>query len=335
MTAAFILTAALASASTPIPKAAITPWKHGAQHADSLFHNRDLAFGFGIIAGSCQAPQWATALRLMAHGHEPLNHSWAHSCPRNETWCQGPGWSGRILAKEVDSAHAAIERNLKHRPLFYLFPFDIWEPAHLDHLKSLGYLGARSGSRRDINQPGFTDFFDLHFDAFHPRANKQFQMFSLDDLVDSALKAGGWAIRETHGVADGSYGALAVDTLRNHLEFVRAHRDAGRLWVAPPTTVLKYRKQAMAWIPAVKPEKTGWSIYWNRPDLDTALFDGEVTVALTGFPGSLAARQGSKPIDLIRQQESLLISVRPHRGPIILSRSSNSPSSPAPPAHKP
>ena len=316
----------------------VTPWKDGARgaysvtmddfcgewargigmHADSLFHNRNLTFGFGVIVGYCKDADWKAAERLLSHGHEVLNHSWSHNCPRGGTWCQGPGWSADHLAKEIDSSGAVIEKKLGRRPRFFLFPFDIWEPFQLIYLKDKGYLGSRSSYNRDVNAPGFSDPFALNFDALHPIATRKFQAFTLNAFVDTALRAGGWALRETHGVADGSYGALSVAELREHLDYVKAKVDSGLLWVAGPGTVLKYAKQAKAYIPRLQSKGNGMVIEWDGALPDTALFDGELTLSLkdaSAFAGGTATQAG-KPVKIWERPGELLINARPHRGPV-------------------
>lgn len=320
----------------------VTPWKDGARaaysvtmddfcvegargiamHADSLFRNRNLTFGFGAIVGFCKEKDWQAARTLLSHGHEILNHSWTHGCPRTESWCAGPTWEGARLAQEIDSAGLAIERHLGKRPLFFLFPFDIWMPGHLAHLKQRGYLGARSGSLRDINRADHADPFDLNFDAVHPTANKHFQKFTLDALIDSAISSGGWAIRETHGVADGSYGALSVAELRQHLDYARARSDSGLLWVAGPVAVLKYRKQAGTYSPALRLKGSEIVIAWEGAPLDTALFDGELTLSIKdagAFAGGTATQAGH-PLKIWERPGEILINARPHRGPVRLAR---------------
>lgn len=320
----------------------ITPWKDGARaaysvtmddfcltgargiamHADSLFRNRNMTFGFGAIVGFCRERDWGIAKTLLAHGHEVLNHSWTHGCPRTESWCAGPAWEGARLAKEIDSAGLEIERHLGRRPLFFLFPFDIWTPGQITHLKSRGYLGARSGALRDVNRPEFTDPFDLNFDAVHPTANRHFQRFALGALIDSAIRSGGWAIRETHGVADGSYGSLSVAELRQHLDYAKAKSDSGLLWVAGPVAVLKYRKQAGTYSPAMRMEGNEIEIAWHGAPLDSNLFDGELTLSLESagsFAGGTASQAGL-PLKIREGPDRILINARPHRGPVRLAR---------------
>jgi hypothetical protein len=66
----------------------------------------------------------------------------------------------------------------------------------------------------------------------------------LDGYVDEAIAAGGWAVRELHGldpVDPKAWEAVSVADYRIHLDHLRSRADAGALWVEGPTTIARYR----------------------------------------------------------------------------------------------
>ena len=66
-----------------------------------------------------------------------------------------------------------------------------------------------------------------------------------NQYVDDTIAAGGWGIREFHGFHplddDGGFETISPADYGTHLDYVKAKRDAGSLWVSGPSPVLRYR----------------------------------------------------------------------------------------------
>lgn len=340
----------LLAASTAFPQAvSVAKWKNDAaaaytvtmddfcadhitgiqNYADTMFYNRGMPMAFGALMGDCDEKDWGIAERMIGHGHELMNHSWSHTCGQDGLdWCK-PYWGEDKYALEIDKSTQVAEDRLKIKIRFFIFPYDVWEPSKLVYLEKKGYLGARSGIKGALTPGDFRDGFNLNFDVNWPRsdANRwQQQKYTLNGYVDEAISKGGWAIRETHGVNDSSWGYLLPDELREHLDFAKQKVDLGLLWVSGPTAVLKYQKVRDALMPEVQAEKERMVVHFNKTGLDTSVFDAPITFNLTipaDFPAGFQVYQQGKSIEFVRKAAatgngSIRFDAYPHRGPVVV-----------------
>ena len=221
-------------------------WARGVgETADAIARAEGVRFGFSIIVGQCGRAQWEKARSMAEWGHEPLNHSWSHTCPTEEDWCvassQRRHWTD--LALELDSSTAAIERNVGIRPVTFAFPFDRWLPEQRAALERLGYVADRSGQGGRVNddEPDLPAHYSA--DALFPKDDPgrlRFQSFSLDSLPKHVAARGGWATRTMHGVADASWGSLDADEFAAHVRLMSRLRRERQVWSAPPGDVVLY-----------------------------------------------------------------------------------------------
>lgn len=241
--------AAVAPPALGIRAARVTPWRDGARGAYSLIHDdlcagadgilehavvelraRRLRAGLATVAGNCASAGLAPRLaELAADGFEIVSHSYSH-----------PHITPELAPHEITESKRLLESYTGVPVTFFAFPFDDRNDATIALVGAAGYLGARAGSEA-INPPDFTDLLRVDFDTYGTYSRFGAGPESLDRYVDSAVAAGGWALRECHGVADGSWNPVPLDAYRSHLDHMRARIDSGELWMAPPTAVLRYR----------------------------------------------------------------------------------------------
>lgn len=234
----------------------VTTWKDNAKGAYTIIHDdacdyttdslfkiadieltaRSLKAAFGAIVERCQERKvWANLELLRQHGHEIINHSWDHfdlvAMPD-----QAP------LDVEIDQANMVLDQNLvDQHTSFYIFPYDSFNDAAVARVGSLGYLGARAGTK-GVNTPDFPDGLRVMFDVWGGEDsiyNGQGDILKI--YVDLAIAQGGWAVREFHGIADMSYNPMTVEGYREHLDYLRSKVDSGELWVDTPSAVVRYR----------------------------------------------------------------------------------------------
>ncbi|WP_103866624.1 polysaccharide deacetylase family protein [Aquimarina sp. I32.4] len=212
-----------------------------ANYADSIATDHDIEFGFAIITSEVDQTEWGIANKLIDNGHEAINHTHNHYCGHDVSWCPTKTWGIDDFDVEIDVSHQLIYDNTGVIPLFFAFPFDQYTTEMLTYLDGKKYLGARSGAYtqgvnsdflNDINTP----YFGLKFYAHGPNTPIE----NLNIVANMAAEEGLWAIREVHGVADGSWGAIPIHDYTNHIEVLQELQDQGELWVSPPTQVIKY-----------------------------------------------------------------------------------------------
>jgi hypothetical protein len=240
----------------------------GFAHADPELTRRGLRAGFSVIAGSCGGPgalnQWPKVRALADHGHDIVNHSFSFACLGGAR-CGGARRS-LDFALEIDQAGKLLEENTGRPVRYFAFPFDTCGPEAIAHLRQRDYLGARCGPR-GVSDAQLADGFDSKNDVWgpaysiygtkgpclglvQPNANIPPQIlppacraFVLNQYVEDAIAAKGWALRTLTGFLDdpGAFQPIAVEDYTAHLDFVKGKADAGQLWVAGPTSVLRYR----------------------------------------------------------------------------------------------
>ncbi len=239
------------SATVPaaVSSARVTAWRDDSRAAYSLIHDdlcagaegilahavpelraRGLRAGFATVSGSCEAAGLVTRLaELAAEGFEIVNHSYSH-----------PHLTPELAPREIAESRRLLE-GYAHAPVtFFAFPYDEYSAETIGLVGAAGHLGARAGGG-GINAADFADPLRAKFEGYGPYSSYGTGPESLDRYVDAAVAAGGWALRECHGVADTSWEPVPLAGYRNHLDHVRSLIDGHQLWMAPPSKVVRYR----------------------------------------------------------------------------------------------
>jgi peptidoglycan/xylan/chitin deacetylase (PgdA/CDA1 family) len=236
--------------------------------ADPLLTSRGLHAGFAAIAGECeQKGLWPQVDVLRAHGHDVFSHTLDHPCltndPKVAAGCDPAAPRSTDFAREIDRAAELLAAHGVGRDLF-IIPYDACDVAAVAWLERRGYLGARCGGH-GIMPPDFTDSFHIDYDVWGPaysgygkapvcrgvvpfetppaQAPAACRAHVLRQLVDDAIGRKGWGNRVFHGFEGdpGVWEALPLADYTAHLDQVKALAEAGTLWVAGPSTVLRYR----------------------------------------------------------------------------------------------
>jgi len=265
-------------------------WRGGAKGAYSMIHDdlcdvphqsqmntaapellkQNLKAAFGAIVRSCNDNnRWADVNALKAAGHEILNHSWSH--PDMVT-------ANPVLSQEIGDSTRDLNAKITGQvTTFFIFPYDSFNDTLIAALASAGYQGARAGKRGAFNLPTYTDDLRLNFDVFGPfnsmygklgpcapehltadsigqtvGADDACRMYVLNQYIDDVIAAGGWGLREMHGVGDTTWETVPTQNYKDHLAYVRSKVDAGLLWVDTPTTILKYHRARAACAPTAR-----------------------------------------------------------------------------------
>jgi hypothetical protein len=292
-------------------------------YADTIAYNRGVKFCFGAITSVCDASDWANARRLMSHGHEVINHSHSHRCAYQPGWCLPTNlYTTADFPLELDGSTTLIEQGAGARPRFYIHPYDLSTTQVLDRLRSLGYLGARSGTQAILNQADFKDFFNMNFFVHDPTSN----LTLLNQAVQSAVAAGGYAMREVHGVADASWGAVSVADYRAHMDFVKQQISAGNIWSATASEAITYKIQRDAYVPAVVYDATAKTLtvkFTGAAATNTALFKTPVTININlnglTLAGNLTVKQGTETLTARATTTQITVNAYPHKGNIVIS----------------
>ena len=268
----------------------------GQAHADTMMANRGMGMAFGAMVASCSDGDWALARERIGRGHEIINHSWSHMCATTVERCgSGPTYGPELFAQEYGQSTQGIEQNAGVRPTFFIFPYDESTDTARAYLKGLGYLGARAGEKLKLNDDVF-DPFRPNFDVNWPEGQKagMQQWGFVTGLTDALIAQGhGWGIREIHGVNDG-WGPIALDSMRAHADELKRLVDAGLLWVAPPSEVVRYHDQRNHYGADIA-LAVDTTVY---PDLDSLVeIDTVYRIDLTGEP--LDARYDGRPLTLV------------------------------------
>jgi peptidoglycan/xylan/chitin deacetylase (PgdA/CDA1 family) len=236
---------------------------------------RGLHAGFGVIVSACDDHGWEAVRRLVAHGHDVFSHSWDHPClTKNKELaesCDPKAPRSVDFEGEIGRAATRLTAATGRAPDFFIFPYDVCDPGAIAYLKAHGFLAARCGEP-GTNGSDWKDPFAIRFDVYGPSYSKFFgaapcqhtargatpaqyttppadypdgcRRYVLDNYVDEAIAAGGWAVRELHGLdpADPKgWETVAVADYRAHLDRLAERVAAGALWVDGPTEVTRYR----------------------------------------------------------------------------------------------
>jgi peptidoglycan/xylan/chitin deacetylase (PgdA/CDA1 family) len=302
----------------------VTTWRGGAVAAYSVIHDdvcdpsalgvfsvadgelksRALRAGFGVIVGTCdkaKAGTWAQVNTLVSHGHDVFGHSWDHPCITNDgnlaQSCDPAAPRSVDFDKEIGNAGTTLKSKAGVSLDFFIFPYDVCDPAAIAYLKSKGYLGARCGTLA-TNPPDFGDAFAVNYDVYGPSYSRYFgkgacaktasgkspvqyetvpadyteacRRYVLNQYVDDAIAAKGWGIRELHGFdpsdnLSGGWETVNTPDYRAHLDYLLTKIAAGDLWVDGPTPVLRYRFAREAQTCALPAVAAGNTLHFSAP----------------------------------------------------------------------
>jgi hypothetical protein len=300
-------TEANAAGQTPLVPASVatvrvTPWREDARAAYSLIHDdlcagasgilahavpelraRGLRAGLATVAGSCEQAGISSQLQaLAADGFEIVNHSYSH-----------PHLTPDLAPREIFEARRLLE-SYAHAPVtFFAFPYDEYNDATIALVQGAGHLGARAGGG-GVNAADFPDPLRAKFEGYGPYSAYGTGPASLDRYVDAALAAGGWALRECHGVQDESWEPVPLDGYRAHLERVRGQVDDHQLWMAPPSTVVRYRLRRQS---CGAPSVDGSRVTFGPSEACSASStDLTIAVALTAKASGVVVRAGDREL---------------------------------------
>jgi peptidoglycan/xylan/chitin deacetylase (PgdA/CDA1 family) len=244
---------------------------------DSLFdvaapelEERGLRAAFGVIVQRCvERAVWSKVNGLVDKGHEIMNHTWTH---------EDIGL-GADIAVQIDQATTVLNANLTQGPAkFFIFPYDSFTDDAVAHLATLGYVGARAGSK-GLNQADFDDGLRVMFDVYGGENSIYMEQGDiLKYYVDLAIEEGGWAVREFHGIADQTFFPVPVADYEAHLDYVKSKVDTNELWVETPTRVIDYRFARMH---CGSPVASGNGLSFPTTGSQCPSFPGTLSVILT------------------------------------------------------
>jgi peptidoglycan/xylan/chitin deacetylase (PgdA/CDA1 family) len=295
---------------------------------------RGLHAGFGVVVSACDAPgggRWADVVALSAHGHDVFSHSWDHACltrdARLAEACDPKARRSVNFAGEIGWAGSRLEAATGLAQEFFIFPYDVCDPAAVAYLQRNGYLGARCGEL-GINAAGFVDPFRLNHDVFGPSYSRYFQKaacaktakgrrpkqfatppvdytdecrrYVLDQYVDDAIFAKGWGIRELHGIEPvdkKGWETVPLSDYRAHLDYIAKRVEARALWVEGPTPVMKYRfaRASCEWPTIV----AGRTLRFSSPTADCGRYATVLTYRVATADGSDPAQLGVRQADRV------------------------------------
>jgi Ricin-type beta-trefoil lectin domain-like/Polysaccharide deacetylase/Secretion system C-terminal sorting domain len=285
---------------------------------------RGIKFSFGAITGSCGATEWTKARTMIAAGHECINHSHSHKCGGSAADCTGVDRYGTAdFAFELDQSTQLIQTNTGVRPIFFIHPYDSYTTTVLDYLKNnLGYIGSRAGTG-DLNSSNFTNFMNINFYGFDGSASA---ISSLKVSIDDVIAAGGYLMREFHGIDDPSFGAITAANYTTHLNYVKTKVDNGSLWVATASEAITYKMQRDAYSIGTVYNAAAGTInvnFTNIKTLNTAVLKTPVTVNvnLGSITGTFTALQGTTNVNVTRNGSIVSFNVYPNQGNVVLKTS--------------
>jgi hypothetical protein len=291
------------------------------QYADPIATARGIKLCFGAITSACGPLEWANAKTMMSHGHECINHSHNHLCGGTAGQCSGLTTYGPAnFATELDFSTQLIEINTGVRPRFFIHPYDASSGAIINYLTGLGYLGSRAGTQLTTNPSTFTDFMHLNFYVYDGTAAA---LTSLNTAVNAAISTGGYAVREFHGIDDGSWSAMTATNYTSHLDYVKTKMNDGSIWSATPTEAITYKMQRDAFQPVVAyTASTGIiNVTFNAlKTIDPSVLRTPVTVNvnLNGVAGSYNVLQNNSNVVSTRVGNIISFNVYPNQGAVTL-----------------
>ena len=341
------------------PNATITTWKNDAagaysfihddygdnaviginNYADTIARNRGLKFTFGAITASCEANpgMWTQAADMVNYGHEIINHTHNHTCAIQLSWCTDGLWAEPAtedFSTQLDLSTTLINTNTGSYPRYFIFPYDQFNNAANNHLKSLGYIGSRTGTYNGADNntfaPDVDGFFKSAVVVDAVTTNGITKAANLNTWVDYAITNDAWVNREMHNVGSSGWGYISVADYRNHLNYLKSKVNSNELWVGTVSEVLTYQMQKLKYTPTTSYNANlkEINITWNNPSFNVANYlqplqvKSPVTmkVFLDGLTGNFSITQNGNTLNQTRIENNYLyFDAYPHNGPIKIS----------------
>ncbi|MBE9608278.1 polysaccharide deacetylase family protein [Chitinilyticum piscinae] len=334
---------ASAAQAAPLTSVSITPWRGDARGAHTIAHDdycspgvsgieknalpileaRGLKAAVGVIGKECKPADWARLKELIAKGYEPFNHTLSHSGELEAgTLAAVKGWDAK---REILDAHALMLEKTGYRFSFIGYPFDLASPETRAMVKQQpDYLGARAakhlydGSMAGLNTDEGDPYFvkwdvywtDGKWSLYKPGAAGSI----LIQHAEAAINSGSWTFRTMHGVADGSWEAVPLAEYTAYADYLKQQADAGKLWIATPTEVIRYRETRRYC--SVKLDSKG--IQFDTSATDCKRYAIPVTLAITAASAPVL-QQGSKKLAVkAAGDKRWLVEADPLAGPVLV-----------------
>jgi hypothetical protein len=298
-------------------------WPSISGFATAELNRRGLTAGLGAIVKSVQdhaATEIPALTAAAAAGQEIVNHSWTH-VPNAFSGCDGimvnACGGGLGAAKEVNEARTWLQDNLHTTVSFFIYPYD-YRNADVAAMVAANHIGDRSGwgatgAMQGVNSAQTGDY-NL---AFELAGAQYLTLADLNGYVDRAVASGGWALREMHGVGDGSWGNVSQSMWTSHLDYVVSLRNAGKVWMAGPSTVIKYKhiRQGACGAPQLAGNTLTFS---GRASATCARYATVVSVVLQSST-SVSATQGGTALEVLSKGAGRwIVNLDPTRGDVTI-----------------
>jgi hypothetical protein len=246
------------------------------QAAEAIAFARGLTIAFAIVTSYCTPADWTAARAMIAHGSEAVNHSTTHTDPG--------GWANGTT--EISTSTQAILTNTSVKPTFFAYPFDNATAVTAADIASQGYLGARSYVTCTYRDGGFNNIssfngLTLEYDSVQPVGSATPAKFTLDAYADQAVLKKAWAVRATHGL-DAGYAFITTADFTAHFDHLATLRNQGDLWVAPPSTVIRYVNLTKNLTWNLVQNGTGYDIQWNISAANLTKFAVPLRIKILG-----------------------------------------------------
>jgi hypothetical protein len=338
------------SVSERLSTVGIATWKNDATGAYTIHHDdagsilsitdyilpqlnsRGLTAGLGAIVNAVQtnsADQVPKLTAAAAAGHEIMSHSWTHVMQGNTQACPGVTMAGCADGlggqKEVVDSKTWLEANLNTQVTYFMYPYD-YRATDVAALVAQNYLGDRSGwgdqgTAQGVNPSNFADYNN----AFETAGLDPIPDGQLNSYVDQIISAGGWGIRELHGVGDNTWGHVTQAQYTAHLDYIKSKRDAGQLWVANPTAAIKYKHVRQG--DCGSPQLSGNTLTFSSPTAAACTkYHTIVSVKMSSATSTLTATQGGQALEVLNKGSgNWIINMDPTLGSVAVSTGSCTP----------
>ncbi|MCS6824923.1 MAG: T9SS type A sorting domain-containing protein [Cytophagaceae bacterium] len=354
----FLITFCISKAHSQIIPVSIATWKNNAlgayniihddfcdygvigiqNYADTMHVNRGLKFTFGAITSSCEnnPGMYAAANTLISHGHEIINHSHNHTCAVWQSWCTTGLWAqpgSYDFVTQMSYSSQSILNNTGRYPRYFIYPYDQYNDTANRYLKSIGYIGSRTGANDAAENSNFAPdaqgFFRTALVVDVQNVSGSTVAVNLNQWVDYAINNNAWVNRELHNVGNTGWGRVSVTDYRNHLNYVKSKRDAGQLWVGTISEILTYQIQKLNYTPSSSRNPTTGviTVSWNTPSFNVANYLAPLhykspitlNVNVSAHPGTYTVWQNGVQItDFTVVSNVYRINIYPHNGPVTL-----------------
>jgi len=182
---------------------------------------------------------WKAAV---AAGHEIGNHSMRHACTGNFSWSRQKAledYTPRQMAKELDQAHAEIQRLLGVRALTFAYPCGQKFVGRGKRVRSYvplvaeRFIAGRGWRDETANDPAFCDPAQLLAVELDGLTFEQLKV-----LIDAAAEQGSWLVLAGHEIGEKGRQTTRTDTLRAFCEHAADPKTG--LWVDTVANVARY-----------------------------------------------------------------------------------------------